>query len=629
VCLVALGGAGTADAAAPTGERTFYTGIDPGAGDYYSYAPSAIETNPTTRYVFGCENYESAVVRDHVYLSVGHLRDGHWTYGPLKDVFGPQYDPDPHGYFSVHACEPEVIGGNFHFGGKPYSWALLFTAESTPDNATNQLGIAFANNLAGPWKPDLTPIVQTADDFGHNSYPYDCPPNLYCLGQPAAIDFGPSGHVLVTYMSNAGSPGNASAPGEGLVLRELNLSDVPATGPCPQCLVPLPDGKRVEAVTTAGLTWQPDDASIAYDSSTHDVVIAYDSGPPNQTADEAPVTPWITVATMNERSFLNGTGTWHVLGALGACISGHSLNHNAGLVRLPNGDMPSGRNLSMLYTVANHNIGPMWGVWGYRMWDFESALGSGLTTQAATSTNCSGFSVLTQNGRVTGAMAGFDASPPSSAPAVGLAATPDSRGYYVAHADGTVTRAGDAVAEPRPRGLPTHPAGIVGIALDPVTGGYWLADADGTVYGANATVLGSLAGTPHSGTVVAIASTPVGLGYYLVTSTGQVFTFGHAQNFGGLPPGAGGQAITAMAVTPDGLGYYLLSGAGAITTYGDAVTYGPSVAGVSGLAVGIAVSPDGHGYVVTTSGGQVLPYGDATALSPVPPSPSTVAVAFH
>ena len=46
VCLVALGGAGTADAAAPPGERTFYTGIDPGAGDYYSYAPSAIETSP-------------------------------------------------------------------------------------------------------------------------------------------------------------------------------------------------------------------------------------------------------------------------------------------------------------------------------------------------------------------------------------------------------------------------------------------------------------------------------------------------------------------------------------------------------------------------------------------------------
>ncbi len=611
--------------------RTFYTGIDPGVGHFYTYAPSVIQTSPSTRDVFDCENYKSNVVHDNVYLSVGHLINGQWEYGPLKTVFGPADDPNPHGYFSIHACEPEVIGGKFGFGGEPYKWALLFTAESAPTNSSNQLGIAFANNPAGPWTPDLTPIVQTADDFGHNQYPYDCPPNLYCLGQPAAVDFGQSGHILVTYMSNAGSPGTDASPSEGLVLRELNLSNVPASGPCPQCLVALPNGKKIEAVTTAGLAWPPDDASIAYDAATGDIVISYDGGPPNPDADEAPVTPWVTVATMSESGLLSGLGTWQVLGDIGSCLSGHSLNHNSEIVRLPDGDMPNGDELSMMYTVANHNLDTEWGVWGYRIWSLETPLGSGLQPEPAASADCSGYDVLSSDGQVSGGTAAAgSASTPAADPAVGMALTPDRQGYYVVQADGSVSTFGDATAQPRPVGMPSSTTGVVGLAVDPVTGGYWVAGSDGAVYPANAPALGSLVGRRHSGSVVAIAPTPAGVGYYLATSTGQVFTFGHAQNFGGLPA-TSGMRVTAIAATPDGLGYYLLSASGAIKTFGDAPLYGPNVVpGVSGQADAIAVSPDGLGYVVATSGGQIAPYGDAgsTAAPAVSPGAPPVALAY-
>ncbi len=165
------------------------------------------------------------------------------------------------------------------------------------------------------------------------------------------------------------------------MLRELNLSDVPASGPCSQCLVALPNGKKVEAVTTAGLAWPPDDASIAYDAATDDIVISYDGGQPNPALDEAPVTPWVTVATISESGLLSGLGTWDVLGDIGSCLSGHTLNHNSGIVRQPNGDMPNGHELSMMYTVANHNLQAVWGVWGYRIWNLETPLGSGLSPQ--------------------------------------------------------------------------------------------------------------------------------------------------------------------------------------------------------------------------------------------------------
>jgi hypothetical protein len=611
--------------------RTLYTGIDPGVGHFYTYAPSVIQTSPTTRDVFDCENYKSNVVHDNVYLSVGHLIKGQWQYGPLKAVFGPMDDPNPHGYFSIHACEPEVVGGKFHFGGQPYQWALLFTAESAPTNSSNQLGIAFANNPAGPWKPDLTPIVQTADDFGHNPYRFDCPPGLYCLGQPAAIDYGPSGHILVTYMSNAGSPGNDTAPAEGLVLRELNLSNVPASGPCAKCLAALPDGKTIQAVPTSGLSFPPDDASIGFDATTGDIVLSYDGGPPNSDLDEAPVTPYVTVATMSESAFLSGVGTWDVLGDVGSCVSGHSLNHNSAIIRQPDGTMPNGNELSMMYTVANHNLHTVWGVWGYRIWSLDTPLGSGLLQEPAASGDCSGYDVLTSDGQVNGGTATApSASVAPATPAVGLALTPDRQGSYVLHANGAVVTLGDATAQPRPAGLPATPSGLVGLAVDPVTDGYWVAAANGAVYAANAPSLGSLLGRKHSGTVVAIAPTPAGVGYYLVTSTGQVFTYGHAQNFGGLPATAG-QTITAIATTPDGLGYYLLSATGSITAYGDASLFGPSVVpGLTGQADSIAVSPDGLGYVVASSSGQIVPYGDAGSATgaAVPAGAQPVALAF-
>jgi len=142
-----------------TGHRTELTDqyllhrIDPGIGHYYTYAPSVIQMSPTTRDVFDCENYKSNVVHDNVYLSVGHLVNGLWEYGPLKSVFGPADDPSPHGYFSVHACEPEVIGGNFHFGGQPYKWAPFSPPSPSPATRATSWVSPLPTIRPGPGSP--------------------------------------------------------------------------------------------------------------------------------------------------------------------------------------------------------------------------------------------------------------------------------------------------------------------------------------------------------------------------------------------------------------------------------------------------------------------------------------------
>jgi hypothetical protein len=634
VQLSAVSGAGVQ--VAPTAydpTSTGYTGIDPGAGLFYTYAPSIVQTGPSTRDVFYCGNSTSNVVHDHIFLSVGHLVAGQWRYGQPTIVFGPEDDPNPHGFFAYHTCEPEVIGGRFEFGGRAYRWALFFTAESTATNSTNQIGVAFANSPSGPYRADPTPIVQTADDFGQNGYPNGCPidkatgQTLYCLGEPAATSIG-GGRILLTYMGNSGSPGNASNPAEGLVLRELDLSAVPANGPCGRCFVTLPDGAAVEAVTQAGLLSRPHDASIAYDSARQRFLMSYDSGPYDTTANGPPVTSSITVATISRSSLLDADGSWQVQGSFGQCLSGYTYNHNSGIVRSADGDLAPGRRLEILYAVANNNLGANWGVWDYRLWDVDAALGAASPDShyvVAATASCPGLSLVDSAGRVTVAGSapnyGSIATRGPGAPVVGMALTLDRRGYYLATRDGAIETFGDARNQGSiaPRDI-SAAGGTAGVAVDSTTGGYWLVDANGAVYGFGAPVLGSLTTIHHSGHVAGISSMPNGEGYYVFTSAGEVYAFGHATHFGDLQDGEpdGARTVTAMAVTPDGLGYYLLTQGGTVAAFGDAQMFGPAAVRLGSPAAGIATTVDGFGYWVETTTGAITGFGDASSSGILP-----------
>ena len=126
---------------------------------------------------------------------------------------------------------------------------------------------------------------------------------------------------------------------------------------------------------------------------------------------------------------------------------------------------------------------------------------------------------------------------------VGIAATADGHGYWLAQADGGVAAFGDAEWQgslPAQRARPTAP--IVGIARAPGAKGYWLAAADGRVYGFGGA---HLYGPPPTGPdlsapVTAIAATPDGKGYWLLGADGTVHGFGDARFNGsaGQVPGA-------------------------------------------------------------------------------------------
>lgn len=611
--LAPLAGA-SSHAAGP--QTTSYTGIDPGPGLRYTYAPSIVQTTPNTRYVFYCGNTQSNAVIDHVYLSVGHQQHGRWQYGTPSVVLAPT----PGTFYSQHTCEPQVLSGDFHFGGHPYRWAMFFTAESAPTNSTNTIGLAFANAVGGPYVVDPTPLVTPADDFGINGYPNNCPTyptgaTYYCVGEPTATTIG-AGHIVLSYMGNSGSPGNDTNPIEGQVIRELNLSNVPASGPCTTCFLTLPNGQKEAAVSDAGLgKWWFHNSSIAYDPQDHQMVVSFDNGPADTTVNPPPVTPVVTVARMPLAQYLGGKGRWQVLANFGQCLSGYTLNHNTGIVQSANGDVPASSRLTVMYTVADNNLAVNWGVWDYRMWTTQIPLDRGrspVPSVSAASARCPGLDVVRSTGHVsvTGSARYFGSASAAKAgaPIVGMALTPDRQGYYLVARNGRVLTFGDARNQGSVHSRGTS-SSTVGIALDAATGGYWVAQSDGTVHGFGAPT-GDATTTAASGPIVGITGVPNGAGYYLVSANGEVYAFGDALSYGNMSVSPG-QTVAAIATTPNGLGYYAVTRQGAIAAFGDAQLYGPATISSSAPVAGVAVDLNGFGYWTIGTTGHLVAAGNA------------------
>jgi hypothetical protein len=129
---------------------------------------------------------------------------------------------------------------------------------------------------------------------------------------------------------------------------------------------------------------------------------------------------------------------------------------------------------------------------------------------------------------------------------VGIAATPDDKGYWLLSADGHVYPFGDAVKYGDNWNINVGVGGIstwetlpgarfVGIASTPDGKGYWLVTSAGNVLSfGDAPQPGDLHGSSVNN-IVSIVPTSDGNGYWLVGSDGGIFAFGDAGFIGSLP----------------------------------------------------------------------------------------------
>jgi hypothetical protein len=200
-------------------------------------------------------------------------------------------------------------------------------------------------------------------------------------------------------------------------------------------------------------------------------------------------------------------------------------------------------------------------------------------------------------------------------PIVGMASTPDGKGYWNVASDGGIFSFGDAKFYGSTGGIPLNQP-IVGMASTPDGKGYWLVASDGGIFAfGDAPYYGSTGGIHLNKPVVAMATAPGGRGYWLVASDGGIFAFGAAPFYGSAGNITLNKPVVGMAAAPRGTGYWLVASDGGIFSYGNAPFYG-STGNISlnQPIVGMASTSDGHGYWMDASDGGIFSYGDAEFL---------------
>jgi hypothetical protein len=199
-----------------------------------------------------------------------------------------------------------------------------------------------------------------------------------------------------------------------------------------------------------------------------------------------------------------------------------------------------------------------------------------------------------------------------SAPVVGIAATPDSGGYWLARSDGSISTHGDAVSYGSMAGV-NLVAPVSHVVSTRDGKGYWEVAADGGIFAfGDAGFYGSMGGKPLNAPVVDLAPTADGKGYWLVAADGGVFAFGDAIFYGSM----GGHPLRASVVgmAPDDAngGYWLVGADGGIFAFGNAPFEGSTGSMQLNEPVnGMASTADGNGYWMVGYDGAIFAFGDA------------------
>jgi hypothetical protein len=212
------------------------------------------------------------------------------------------------------------------------------------------------------------------------------------------------------------------------------------------------------------------------------------------------------------------------------------------------------------------------------------------------------------------AVVAFDyagAPPPPPPAAVGIAATPDGGGYWIADADGHVSDHGDALPFGDASGL-SLTAPIAHIVATPNGGGYWLVAGDGGTFAyGDAGFYGSMGGAPLNQPVVDLAPTKDGKGYWLVASDGGIFAFGDAGFHGSMGGQRLNRPVVGIAADDASGGYWEVATDGGIFAFG-----APFFGSTGALALnqpinGMTATTSDGGYLFVASDGGVFAFGNA------------------
>ncbi|MHB8295179.1 MAG: hypothetical protein ACYDH5_11270 [Acidimicrobiales bacterium] len=194
---------------------------------------------------------------------------------------------------------------------------------------------------------------------------------------------------------------------------------------------------------------------------------------------------------------------------------------------------------------------------------------------------------------------------------VGMAATPNGKGYWLVGSNGAVYSFGDAAFYGSMGGKPLSRP-VVGMAADPATGGYWLVAQDGGIFAFNAPYLGSTGAMRLNKPVVGMEATAHGHGYRFVASDGGIFDFGSATFHGSMGGTRLNQPVVGMAEDPATGGYWLVAADGGIFAFNAPFLGSTGRMRLARPVVGMAALQAGNGYRFVASDGGIFDFGAAT-----------------
>ncbi len=351
----------------------------------YNYCPAPVRTDEETIYVFYCANTQPGLVIDDIYARKGKLKDGLWQFGARFRVL----EPSRLGWDCIHVCDPDVIKGEFHYKGDTYNWMMVFLGCDIHYSYHNQIGIAFAKQIEGPYiKYDGNPIVAYEEMF-HWGAGQPCIISLDGKGQLRMLytksihEYERRLHITKTFwrdlnFSNADNPfiGEEVMMHEGGVWNAQLEEQTKTQDQLDQTdRKDLPD--QLDQIDQIDQQNQPDfnvsvfNPSIIWDRASDCYFLTREGTPFDKERVPGFISSYVQLLVILREKFERNEGGWQVLYNYSEKDTGFPRNHNAGLIKNEFGWRLEGASLSTAVTVSE--LHPTDFLWTYRI--YHTALG--------------------------------------------------------------------------------------------------------------------------------------------------------------------------------------------------------------------------------------------------------------
>ncbi|MDS1031312.1 hypothetical protein RDV77_01580 [Porphyromonadaceae sp. NP-X] len=294
-----------------------------GAG-HYDYAPSVIQDKYGIRYAFICENSDPFKIVDHIYLYKGIPTKKGYVWQNGTQILAPSIE----GWDKCHVCDPDVREFKTTYKGETYNWIMTYLGVDRWDCNHNQIGLAIAKNIEGPYiKFDKNPLICYQDT------------TQWGVGQSTTI-IKDSATIMLFYHSTSDN-----GP---FCMREIKLNDLDKIELGKEKFVPFLPANSYPAI------------SDKYIFIVSEIKTYFNNEIPTWVGDVCS----LCYKPMNN-SLFDEKNEWIKIGQVDPAKSGFPRNHNPGILTDTKGHMLNNNELIMYFTPAE--TGENW-LWSYDLY---------------------------------------------------------------------------------------------------------------------------------------------------------------------------------------------------------------------------------------------------------------------